>query len=60
MGTSVYSQLTHGDVWQKATQHCKAIILQLKINNILKSEARISHRIIIFKLEEHFYCFLKN
>ena len=24
--------LIHADVWQKATQHCKAIILQLKIN----------------------------
>ena len=23
--------LTHVDVWQKPTQHCKAIILQLKI-----------------------------
>ena len=22
----------HGDVWQKQTQYCKAIILQLKIN----------------------------
>ena len=24
--------LIHVDVWQKPTQHCKAIILQLKIN----------------------------
>ena len=24
--------LIHGDVWQKPTQYCKAIILQLKIN----------------------------
>ena len=28
--------LIHVDVWQKSTQHCKAIILQLKINKIKK------------------------
>ena len=28
----VYIQLIHGVVWQKKTQHYKAIILQLKIN----------------------------
>ena len=26
--------LIHVDVWQKPTQHCKAIILQLNINKI--------------------------
>ena len=31
-GTYVYLQLIHVDVWQKPTQHYKAIILQLKIN----------------------------
>ena len=30
--TYVYLWLIHLDVWQKPTQHCKAIILQLKIN----------------------------
>ena len=25
-------RLIHDDVWQKPTQYCKAIILQLKIN----------------------------
>ena len=30
--TYVYLWLTHIDVWQKPTQYCKAIILQLKIN----------------------------
>ena len=30
-GTYVYLWLIHVDVWQKPTQHCKAIILQLKI-----------------------------
>ena len=33
-GTYVYLWLTHIDVWQKPTQYCKAIILQLKINKI--------------------------
>ena len=31
-GTYVYLWLIHVDVSQKPTQHCKAIILQLKIN----------------------------
>jgi len=33
-GTYVYLQLICVDIWQKATQHCKAIILQLKIINL--------------------------
>ena len=32
-GTYVYLWLIHVDVWQKPKQYCKAIILQLKINN---------------------------
>ena len=31
-GTYVYLWLIHVDVWQKPTQYCKAIILQLKVN----------------------------
>ena len=31
-GTHVSLWLIHVDVWQKPTHHCKAIILQLKIN----------------------------
>ena len=31
-GTYVYLWLFHVNVWQKPTQYCKAIILQLKIN----------------------------
>ena len=31
-GTHAYLWLIHVDVWQKSTQYCKAIILQLKIN----------------------------
>ena len=38
-GTHVYPWLIHVDVWQKPTQFCKSIILQLKINKIsLKKE----------------------
>ena len=35
-GTYVYLWLTHADVWQKAAQYCKAVILQLKINKLKK------------------------
>ena len=35
-GTHVYLWLIHVDVWQKPTQYCKAIILQLKINKYKK------------------------
>ena len=31
-GTYIYLWLIHADVWQKPTEYCKAIILQLKIN----------------------------
>ena len=31
-GTHVYLWLTHTVGWQKPTQHCTAIFLQLKIN----------------------------
>ena len=31
-GTYVYQWLIHVDVWQKPTQYCKPIILQLKIS----------------------------
>ena len=37
-GTYVYLWLNHIVVWQKSTQYCKEIILQLKI---LKRERRI-------------------
>ena len=30
----------HIDVWQKPTQYCKAIILQLKIDKFLKRKKR--------------------
>ena len=33
--TCVYLWLIHADVWQKPTEFCKAIILQLKINKYI-------------------------
>ena len=36
--TYVYLWLINVDVWQKPTQYCKAIILQLKKNYKKKSE----------------------
>ena len=36
--TYVYLWQSHVDVWQKPTQHCKAIILQLKRNKFLKEK----------------------
>ena len=37
-GKYVYIWLVHADVWQKTTQYCKAIVLQLKINHFLQKE----------------------
>ena len=34
----IYICLVHVDIWQKSTQYCKAIILQLKTNKFLKKE----------------------
>ena len=39
--TYIYLWLIHVVDWQKATQHCKAIILQLKINKL--REEKKSH-----------------
>ena len=36
-GTYVYRKLIHAEVWQKRTQYCKAIILPLKINKLIKA-----------------------
>ena len=35
-GTCVYLWLIHTDIWQKPMQYCKAIILQLEVNNFFK------------------------
>ena len=34
--------LIHVDVWKKPTQYCKAIILQLKINNFFKRKQKLN------------------
>ena len=34
--TFVYLWVIHGDVWQKPTQYCKTIMLQLKIKKLEK------------------------
>ena len=35
--TYVYLWFIHVDIWQKPTQYCEAIILQLKINKLKKN-----------------------
>ena len=40
-GTYVYLWLIHGDIWQKTTKFCKAIILQLK-NKLIQGGKRLS------------------
>ena len=37
-GINVYLWLIHVVIWQKSTQYCKAIILQLKINLLIEKE----------------------
>ena len=37
-GTYVHLWVIHVDVWQKPTQYCKAIILQLEINTLKKKK----------------------
>ena len=37
-GTCVYLWLIHVDIWQRPTQYCKAIILQLKVNRLKKKQ----------------------
>ena len=44
-GTYVYLWLIHVDVWQKTTQFCKAIILQLK-HKLIKKETSAWSRVI--------------
>ena len=42
----IYLRLIHVDVWQKPTQHCKTIILQLKINQ--KSDRAMKWTLFFF------------
>lgn len=41
-GTHIYLWLTHVDVWQRPTQYCEAIFLQLKIS--LEKERGLLYR----------------
>ena len=45
-GTHVYLWLIHVDVWQKPTQYCKAITLQLKINKFLTNKKHVTAQMI--------------
>ena len=47
-GTYVYLWLIYVDVWQKPTQHCNTIILQIKKNNFfLKSLLKLTEKIYL-------------
>ena len=55
-GTYVYLWLIHVDIWQKPTQFCKEIILQLKINKF-KKECTINAAIQFVHFEGFFFFF---
>ena len=44
-GTYVYLWLIHVGAWQKPTQYCKAIILQLKMDILKKKQTPRSDRV---------------
>ena len=44
-GTYVYLWLIHVGAWQKPTQYCKAIILQLKMDILKKKKTPRSDRV---------------
>ena len=55
-GTYVYLWLIHVDVWQKPTQYCKVIILQLRINKLkkLKRDHKVKcQRRLLSKILKH-------
>ena len=41
-GIDVYLWLIHVDVWQKPTQYCEEIILQLKIDKLKKKKKTVT------------------
>ena len=47
-GTYAYLWLIHVDVWQKQSQYCKIIILQLKIKLRKRKGCDTNHRDILF------------
>ena len=50
-GIYVYLWLIHVDVWQKLTQYCKVIILQLKIINLFTKRRKNESGLDLFLLE---------
>ena len=55
-GTCVYLWLIHVVIWQKPTQHCKAIILQLIIN--FKISGRVLRKAIVQTIPSVCLCML--
>ena len=55
--TYIYLWLIHADVWQKPTQHCKAIIFQLKEISFKKKTLTISQLSLLFSIQLDFYKF---
>ena len=51
-GTYENLWLIHVDIWQKPTQYCKAIILQLKINNFFK----VAPKFLAWGKENFYFC----
>ena len=49
----IYLWLIHVTIWQKPTQYCKAIILQLKINKKKKNNIAISKSNVIQSYQEN-------
>ena len=52
-GTYIYLQLIHVVAWNKPTQHCKAIIFQLKIIFLKKNVSLIPRMIYIDRSNPH-------
>ena len=55
-GTHVHPWLIHVNVWQKAPQHCKEIILRLKHIN-LKKKKEVESATLSLKSRQACYCF---
>ena len=55
-GTYVYLWLIQVDVWQKPTQFCKAIILQLKNNKCFKNNFFKNYKFFSLKTTDCFVC----
>ena len=54
--THVHTWVIHVNVWQKAPQHCKEIILRLKHIN-LKKKKEVESATLSLKSRQACYCF---